>query len=109
MSLVQSPRSSTRRWLPTTAGSPSTTASAPRPATDWNLNEDSTAIPDPLRPYRGPLAIVVFLQLLQTLAALYLPTLNADIVDYGVVPGDTDYIMRLGGLSIGLWAAFRSS
>ncbi|TCO53633.1 ABC transporter ATP-binding protein [Actinocrispum wychmicini] len=53
-----------------------------------------------LRPYRGPIAIVVLLQLLQTLAALYLPTLNADIIDYGVVPGDTGYIMRIGGVML---------
>jgi ATP-binding cassette subfamily B protein len=46
------------------------------------------------------LAIVVLLQLLQTLAALYLPTLNADIIDYGVVPGDTAYIMRIGVLML---------
>ncbi|MEV4314243.1 ABC transporter ATP-binding protein [Actinocrispum sp. NPDC049592] len=53
-----------------------------------------------LRDYRGPLAIVVVLQLLQTLAALYLPTLNADIIDFGVVPGDTGYIMRVGGMML---------
>jgi len=57
-----------------------------------------------LRPYRGPLTIVVLLQLLQTLAALYLPTLNADIVDYGVVPGDSGYIMRIGGLMLAVTA-----
>jgi ATP-binding cassette subfamily B multidrug efflux pump len=49
-----------------------------------------------LRPYRGPMAIVVLLQLGQTVAALYLPTLNADIIDLGVVPGDTAYIIRTG-------------
>jgi ATP-binding cassette subfamily B multidrug efflux pump len=55
-----------------------------------------------LEQYRGPLAIVVLLQLLQTLAALYLPTLNADIIDYGVVPGDTGYIMRIGALMLAI-------
>jgi ATP-binding cassette subfamily B protein len=49
-----------------------------------------------LRPYRGPITVVVLLQLVQTLATLYLPTLNADIIDNGVVKGDVGYIMRIG-------------
>lgn len=49
-----------------------------------------------LRPYRTPIAWVVVLQLLQSLATLYLPTLNADIIDNGVVKGDTGYIVRVG-------------
>jgi len=50
-----------------------------------------------LRPYaRGLLGVAVF-QLLATMAALYLPTLNADIIDLGVVKGDTGYILRTGG------------
>jgi ATP-binding cassette subfamily B protein len=53
-----------------------------------------------LRPYRRPLALVVVLQLVQTLATLYLPTLNADIIDKGVVRGDTGYIMRTGGVML---------
>jgi ATP-binding cassette subfamily B multidrug efflux pump len=57
---------------------------------------------DHLRPYRRPLAIVVALQLVQTLATLYLPTLNADIIDKGVVTGDTGYIMRTGGLMLAI-------
>jgi ATP-binding cassette, subfamily B, multidrug efflux pump len=50
-----------------------------------------------LRPHRGTIALVVAFQLVQTLATLYLPTLNADIIDYGVIKGDTGYIMRTGG------------
>ena len=53
-----------------------------------------------LRPYRRPVTLVVILQLVQTLATLYLPTLNADIIDNGVVKGDTGYIMRLGGVML---------
>jgi len=53
-----------------------------------------------LRPYRRPVALVVLLQLAQTLATLYLPTLNADIIDHGVVTGDTHYIMRTGGIML---------
>jgi ATP-binding cassette subfamily B multidrug efflux pump len=53
-----------------------------------------------LPPYRRDIRLVVVLQLVQTLATLYLPTLNADIIDNGVVKGDTDYIMRVGGMML---------
>ncbi|MET7995323.1 ABC transporter ATP-binding protein [Amycolatopsis sp. NPDC005232] len=53
-----------------------------------------------LRPYKTTIWLVVVLQLVQTLAALYLPTLNADIVDNGLVKGDTGYIMRIGGMML---------
>ncbi|HEX9543034.1 MAG TPA: ABC transporter ATP-binding protein [Streptosporangiaceae bacterium] len=51
-----------------------------------------------LQPYRRPVALVVLLQLIQTLATLYLPTLNADIIDNGVIKGDTSYIIHTGGI-----------
>ncbi|MEU5461500.1 ABC transporter ATP-binding protein [Streptomyces althioticus] len=57
---------------------------------------------DRLRPYKRPLALLVVLQFLQTCATLYLPTLNADIIDNGVVQGDTGYIVGHGGLMIGI-------
>jgi ATP-binding cassette subfamily B protein len=50
-----------------------------------------------LRPYAGLLAAVVVLQLVGTIAALYLPSLNADIIDRGIALGDTDFILRAGG------------
>jgi ATP-binding cassette subfamily B protein len=50
-----------------------------------------------LRPYRRWLSYVVGLQLISTLAALYLPSLNADIIDNGVAQGDTGYIVHVGG------------
>lgn len=53
-----------------------------------------------LVPYRRAIGLLVALQLLQTCASLYLPTLNADIIDNGVVKGDTGYIMAFGGLMI---------
>ncbi|MFD5747572.1 ABC transporter ATP-binding protein [Streptomyces sp. NPDC127033] len=53
-----------------------------------------------LAPYKRPIALLVVLQLLQTIATLYLPTLNADIIDNGVVTGDSGYILRFGGLMI---------
>jgi ATP-binding cassette, subfamily B, multidrug efflux pump len=53
-----------------------------------------------LRPYRGAITAVCVLQLVQTLATLLLPTLNADIIDNGVITGDTGYIMRIGGVML---------
>jgi ATP-binding cassette subfamily B protein len=50
-----------------------------------------------LRPYRRWLTAVVLLQLTGTIAALYLPSLNADIIDHGVAAGDTGYIVHTGG------------
>jgi ATP-binding cassette subfamily B protein len=50
-----------------------------------------------LAPYRRWLTAVVVLQLIGTIASLYLPSLNADIIDNGVAKGDTDYIMHTGG------------
>ncbi|UNS96902.1 ABC transporter ATP-binding protein/permease [Streptomyces tubbatahanensis] len=53
-----------------------------------------------LRRYQRPIALLVLLQLIQTSATLYLPTLNADVIDNGVVLGDTGYILRHGGLML---------
>ena len=53
-----------------------------------------------LRPYRRAITAVCVLQLVQTLATLYLPTLNADIIDNGVITGNTGYIMRTGGIML---------
>ena len=58
-----------------------------------------------LRPYRRSIAALMALQLLQSLATLYLPTLNADIIDYGVVKGDTGYIVSRGGLMLAITVA----
>jgi ATP-binding cassette subfamily B protein len=53
-----------------------------------------------LRPYRMPLLAIVVLQFLGTVAMLYLPSLNADVIDHGVVTGDTGYILRYGGFML---------
>ncbi|GAB7003162.1 ABC transporter ATP-binding protein [Nocardioides sp. AN3] len=53
-----------------------------------------------LSPYRSWLAIIVALQFVSTGAMLYLPSLNADIIDQGVVTGDTGYILRTGALML---------
>jgi ATP-binding cassette subfamily B multidrug efflux pump len=50
--------------------------------------------------YRKWLLIVVVAQFAQTIAALYLPTLNADIIDNGVVKADTSYILSTGGVML---------
>ncbi|MEW2408235.1 ABC transporter ATP-binding protein [Streptomyces griseoviridis] len=55
-----------------------------------------------LSPYRKPLTLLVVLQLLQTCATLYLPTLNAHIIDNGVVKGDTGYILSFGALMVAI-------
>ncbi|MFD0692721.1 ABC transporter ATP-binding protein [Paenibacillus sp. GCM10027628] len=49
-----------------------------------------------LKPYRSSVIAVVVFMLLQSLAQLYLPTLLADIVDFGVVNGDVPYIIKYG-------------
>ena len=55
-----------------------------------------------LRPYRSTIALVVLFQFLQTLATLYLPTLNADIIDKGVLLGDTGYVLQIGGVMLAI-------
>ncbi|HEX9864201.1 MAG TPA: ABC transporter ATP-binding protein [Acidimicrobiia bacterium] len=59
-------------------------------------------IKDYLRPYQRWLVVVVVLQLVGTIASLYLPSLNADIIDNGVLTGDTAYIFRRGFWMLGV-------
>jgi ATP-binding cassette subfamily B protein len=53
-----------------------------------------------LAPYRTWLLGIVALQFVATVAALYLPSLNADIIDFGVITGDTGYILSHGGIML---------
>ncbi|MEZ0577984.1 ABC transporter ATP-binding protein [Nocardioides sp. MH1] len=53
-----------------------------------------------LSPYRGWLGALVVLQFTSTAAMLYLPHLNADIIDKGVATGDTHYIVKIGGVML---------
>lgn len=53
-----------------------------------------------IRPYWGLLGLIIVLQIIATVMNLYLPTLNARIIDEGVVVGDTDRIWRLGGIML---------
>lgn len=57
---------------------------------------------DHLRPYKRTIALVGGLQLVGTIAALFLPSLNADIIDNGIVTGDTGYIIRTGAWMLGV-------
>jgi ATP-binding cassette subfamily B protein len=57
------------------------------------------------RPYRRLLAIVAALQVISTLASLYLPTVNAAIIDDGVALGDLRRIVELGGVMLAVTAA----
>lgn len=54
-----------------------------------------------LRPYRRLIGLVIVLQAVQTTAALTLPSLNARIIDRGIVRGDVAYIWRMGAVMIG--------
>jgi ATP-binding cassette subfamily B multidrug efflux pump len=53
-----------------------------------------------LQPFRRVLLVIVALQLVQTIAALFLPSLNADIIDRGIAAGNTGYIVSTGGIML---------
>jgi ATP-binding cassette subfamily B protein len=53
-----------------------------------------------LAPYKAPIVLVLLLLFVQAVANLYLPELNADIINNGVAKGDTDYILRTGGFML---------
>ncbi len=53
-----------------------------------------------LDPYRRPLIAVTILSLIGTMAALFLPSLNAAIIDEGVTVGNTEFIWRTGGIML---------
>ena len=52
------------------------------------------------KPYLGAIAAIVVLQTISTLATLYLPSLNARIIDEGVSQGDVPFIWRIGGVML---------
>ena len=53
-----------------------------------------------LAKYKGLLWVVVAFQAIQAVAGLYLPTLNSDIINKGIVKQDIGYIWRIGGLML---------
>lgn len=59
-------------------------------------------IRDSLAPYLGYVAALIVLQLISVAANLYLPTLNADIIDKGIARGDSAYITHTGGIMLAI-------
>ena len=57
-----------------------------------------------IRPYRRLVAVLMVLQVISTLTSLYLPTVNAAIIDDGVSKGDSATIVRLGMVMLGVTA-----
>ena len=55
-----------------------------------------------LRRYRSLLLAVVALQFVQVMASLFLPTLNAKLIDNGIIKGNTPYIWKVGALMLGV-------
>ncbi len=53
-----------------------------------------------LQPFKISVGAVLLLVFIQTLTELYLPTLMSDIVDVGIVNGDTNYILKIGGIML---------
>ena len=53
-----------------------------------------------LRPYRGQIGLIVLAQFVSTMASLYLPSLNGQIIDQGVAKGDTAYIVSHGAIML---------
>ncbi len=53
-----------------------------------------------LRPYRRNVIIVLILLLIQSITNLYLPTLNADLINNGVAKGDISYIWKVGAIML---------
>lgn len=53
-----------------------------------------------LRPFKTMVIYVLILKFFETLSLLFLPTLMSDIIDIGIVNGDTNYIFKIGGLML---------
>ncbi len=59
-----------------------------------------TKLLERLKPYRKQIILVIILLLVQAVANLYLPNLNADIINNGIAKGDPEYILRTGGFMV---------
>ncbi|WP_215115683.1 ABC transporter ATP-binding protein [Exiguobacterium sp. s80] len=57
-----------------------------------------------LKVYKWAVLAVLVLVFAQSMSDLYLPTLMADIIDKGVVVGDTGYIWKIGAVMLGITA-----
>jgi ATP-binding cassette subfamily B protein len=85
------------------------TPPAPRPAKAAEPEDEAAPegsvirlIAEYLRPHRKPLLATVILQIAGTMASLYVPTLNADLVNNGVAQGDTAYVLRHGAIMLAI-------
>ena len=63
-----------------------------------------------LLPYRGQIVVIVIAQFIATMASLYLPSLNGQIIDQGVAKGDTTFILTHGAITVpvALWTLLRT-
>jgi ATP-binding cassette subfamily B multidrug efflux pump len=61
----------------------------------------TTLLKDYLRPYRATVFFIAALLLVQSVASLYLPNLNADLINNGVAKGDVSYIWKIGFFMLG--------
>jgi ATP-binding cassette subfamily B protein len=66
-------------------------------------------------PYKGQVALIILMLLIQAIASLYLPNLNADLINNGVAKGDVGYIWHIGEIMLAssalvmgasIWLAF---
>ncbi len=55
-----------------------------------------------LKPFKWPVFLIILFMFFRTITDLYLPTLMSDIVDIGIVNGDTDYIIKTGIIMLGI-------
>ena len=53
-----------------------------------------------LRPYRGQVYLILLMLLVQAIASLYLPNLNADLINSGIAKGNVGYIWHIGEIML---------
>lgn len=71
---------------------------------EWRVDLLAKILRNYLAPYRGAVLFISILLLIQSIATLYLPNLNADIINYGVAKGNLGYIWKTGALMLGISA-----
>jgi len=68
---------------------------------EWGWILLTRLLKDFLRPYRATVLFISALLLIQSVASLYLPNLNADLINNGVAKGDVSYIWKIGFFMLG--------
>ena len=94
-------------WRPRGKATPGTTPGAPasgpaRSEPKATSHHMTRLLRTYLAPYRWPLSAVIVLLLVQAIANLYLPDLNADIINNGVAKGDINHIMVVGAIMLAM-------